>query len=76
MRAVSRVIELRGHIIDSLTFPKVLDHGADYETEKISSVEGVSRGAAGVLPERRLFRSGAREDGVPAVTGGRCAACP
>lgn len=40
MGAVSRVIELRGHIIDSLTFPKVLDeildHGADYETEEIS----------------------------------------
>ena len=40
MGTASRVIELRGHIIDSLTFPKVLDeildHGADYETEEIS----------------------------------------
>ena len=40
MATVSRVIELRGHIIDSLTFPKVLDEildlGADYETEEIS----------------------------------------
>ncbi len=40
MGTYSRVIELRGHIIDSLTFPKVLDeildHGADYETEEIS----------------------------------------
>ncbi|MBE0603524.1 MAG: TIGR00300 family protein [Deltaproteobacteria bacterium] len=40
MGTASRVIELRGHIIDSLTFPKILDeildHGADYETEEIS----------------------------------------
>lgn len=40
MGTVSKVIELRGHIIDSLTFPKVLDeileHGAEYETEEIS----------------------------------------
>lgn len=39
MGTVSRVIELRGHIIDSLTYPKVLDeildHGADYETEQM-----------------------------------------
>ncbi|MEW6720939.1 MAG: TIGR00300 family protein [Thermodesulfobacteriota bacterium] len=40
MAAASKVFELRGHIIDSLTFPKVLDeildHGAEYETEEIS----------------------------------------
>lgn len=40
MGTASRVFELRGHIIDSLTFPKVLDeildHGAEYETEEIS----------------------------------------
>lgn len=40
MGSVSKVIELRGHIIDSLTYPKVLDeildHGAEYETEEIS----------------------------------------
>jgi lysine-ketoglutarate reductase/saccharopine dehydrogenase-like protein (TIGR00300 family) len=40
MDAASTVIELRGHIIDSLTFPKVLDeildHGAEYETEEIT----------------------------------------
>lgn len=40
MGTASTVIELRGHIIDSLTFPKVLDeildHGAEYETEEIS----------------------------------------
>ncbi|MCL5965653.1 MAG: TIGR00300 family protein [Deltaproteobacteria bacterium] len=36
----TKVVELRGHIIDSLTFPKVLDeildHGAEYETEEIA----------------------------------------
>ncbi len=40
MGTVSKVIELRGHIIDSLTYPKVLDeildHGAEYETEEIA----------------------------------------
>ncbi|MBI5576470.1 MAG: TIGR00300 family protein [Deltaproteobacteria bacterium] len=39
MATFSKVVELRGHIIDSLTFPKVLDeildHGAEYETEEI-----------------------------------------
>ncbi|MBI5420414.1 MAG: TIGR00300 family protein [Deltaproteobacteria bacterium] len=40
MGSFTKVIELRGHIIDSLTFPKVLDeildHGAEYETEEIA----------------------------------------
>jgi lysine-ketoglutarate reductase/saccharopine dehydrogenase-like protein (TIGR00300 family) len=40
MATFSRIVELRGHIIDSLTFPKVLDeileYGAEYETEKIT----------------------------------------
>jgi lysine-ketoglutarate reductase/saccharopine dehydrogenase-like protein (TIGR00300 family) len=39
MGTFSRVVEMRGHIIDSLTFPKVLDEilgcGAGYETEEI-----------------------------------------
>jgi len=39
MKTFSRVVVLRGHIIDSLTFPKVLDEilgcGAEYETEEI-----------------------------------------
>jgi lysine-ketoglutarate reductase/saccharopine dehydrogenase-like protein (TIGR00300 family) len=39
MGTFSRVVEMRGHIIDSLTFPKVLDEilgcGAEYETEEI-----------------------------------------
>lgn len=39
MSIFTKTIELRGHIIDSLTFPKVLDeileHGAEYETEEI-----------------------------------------
>lgn len=39
MTNFTKVIELRGHIIDSLTFPKILDeildHGAEYETEEI-----------------------------------------
>ncbi|MBE0569020.1 MAG: TIGR00300 family protein [Deltaproteobacteria bacterium] len=40
MGKASGIIELRGHIIDSLTFPKILDeildHGAEYETEEIT----------------------------------------
>lgn len=40
MSSFTKIIELRGHIIDSLTFPKVLDkileHGAEYETEEIT----------------------------------------
>jgi len=39
MGTFSRIVEMRGHIIDSLTFPKVLDEilgcGAEYETEEI-----------------------------------------
>jgi lysine-ketoglutarate reductase/saccharopine dehydrogenase-like protein (TIGR00300 family) len=39
MSNFTKVIELHGHIIDSLTFPKILDeildHGAEYETEEI-----------------------------------------
>ena len=39
MKTFSRVVVLRGHIIDSLTFPKVLDKilacGSEYETEEI-----------------------------------------
>jgi hypothetical protein len=40
MGTFSRVVEMRGHLIDSLTFPKVLDEilgcGAEYETEEIA----------------------------------------
>ena len=39
MDEFTKVVELRGHILDSLTLPKVLDaiqeHGAGYETEEI-----------------------------------------
>src|SRR3989338_1025112 len=40
MEKYSKLVEIKGHIIDSLTFPKILDeildHGGNYQTEEIS----------------------------------------
>ncbi|OGL40845.1 MAG: TIGR00300 family protein [Candidatus Schekmanbacteria bacterium GWA2_38_11] len=40
MEKYSELVEIKGHIIDSLTFPKILDeildHGGNYQTEEIS----------------------------------------